>query len=87
MKGDTIKLRSGDDGSRKRGVFSGHLAGHISQDSLFFSSFLCLNLSDGEVSFRPLDDTGDGADCVISFDETVPTLSHAGVMVAEFSCW
>ena len=74
----TIKLRSDDDGSRKQGVPNGQLVRHISQDSLF-SSCLFLNLSDGEASFRALDDNGDGADCVSSFDETVQMLSHAGV--------
>ena len=71
MKGDTIKLLSDDDGNRKRGVPCGHLARHISQGSLFFSSCLFWSLSVGEASFRSLDDNGDGADCVISFDETV----------------
>ena len=78
-KGDTIKLRSDDDGNRKRGVPCGHLARHNSQDSLFFAGCLFLNLSDGEASFRWLDDNGDGVDCVSSFDETVQMLSHAGV--------
>ena len=36
MKGDTIKLRSDDDGNRKRGVPCGHLARHISQECPFF---------------------------------------------------
>ena len=58
----------------------------ISQDS-FFSSCLFWNLSDGEASFRSLDDNGDGADCVISVDETVQMRSHAGVDGAyERSC-
>ena len=69
MKGDTIKLRSDDDGNRKRGVPCGHLARQSS-----FSGCLFLNLSDGEASF------GDGADCVSSFDETVQMLSHAGAL-------
>ena len=41
-----------------------------SRKTVFFSSCLFSNLSDGEASFRPLDDNGDGADCVISFDKT-----------------
>ena len=58
----------------------------ISQDSLF-SSCLLLNLFDGKASFRSLDDNGDGADCVSSFDETAQMLSHAGVDGAlERSC-
>ena len=80
MKGDTIKLLSDDDGNRKRGVPCRHLAGQ------FFSSCLFWNLSDGEASFRS-HGNGDGADCVISFDETVQMLSHAGVDGAlERSC-
>ena len=63
----------------------------ISQDTsrktLFFSSCLFWNLSDGEASFRSLDDNGDGADCVSSFDETAQMLNHAGVDGAlERSC-
>ena len=69
-KRDTIKLLSDDDGSRKRGVPCGHLARQS-----FFSSYLFLNLSDGQASFRPLDDNG----CVISFDETAQMLSLVGV--------
>ena len=34
--GDTIKLRSDGDGSRKRGVSYGYFASQISQDSSFF---------------------------------------------------
>ena len=63
----------------------------ISQDTslktVFFSSCLFLNLSDGQASFRSLDDNVDGADCVSSFDETAQMLSHAGVDGAlERSC-
>ena len=58
MKGDTIKFLSDDDGNRKRGAPCGHLARHISQ-GLFFSSCLFSNLSDGEASFRSLDDNGE----------------------------
>ena len=65
-KGDTIKLLSDDDGSRKRGVPCGHLA----RQSFIFSTRLLLNLFYGKASFRSLDDNGDGAICVSSFDET-----------------
>ena len=65
----------------------------ISQDTsrktVFFSSCLFLNFSDGggRASFLSLDDNGDGADCVSSFDETAQMLSHAGVDGAlERSC-
>ena len=55
----------------------------ISQDTscktVFFSSCLFWNLSDGEASFGPLDDNGGGADCVSSFYEAVQMLSCAGV--------
>ena len=55
----------------------------ISQDTsrktaFFFFSCL-LKLSGGEASIRSLDDNGDGADSVSSFDETVQMLSYAGV--------
>ena len=66
-----VHRRSDDDGSRKRGVPCGRLT---------------LNLPDGEASFRSLDDNGDGADCVISFGETVQMLSHAGVDGALERC-
>ena len=86
MKGDTIKFLSDDDGNRKRGAPCGYLARHISQ-GLFFSSCLFSNLSDGEASFRSLDDNGDGANCASSFDETVQVLGHAGADGAlERSC-
>ena len=63
----------------------------ISQDTsrktVFCSGCIFLNLSDGEASFRSVDDNGDGADCVISFDETEQMLNHAGVDGAhERSC-
>ena len=63
----------------------------ISQDTsrktVPYSSCLFSNLSDGEASFLSLDDNGDGADCVISFEETGQLLSHAGVGGAlEPSC-
>ena len=45
MKGDTIKLRSDDGGSRKRGVPCG---------PVLVSSSLFWILSDGEASFRSL---------------------------------
>ena len=84
MKGDTVKLPSDDDGSRKRGVPRGHLARDISQDSVFFSSCLFWKLPDGEAPFLSLDDNGD---CVSSFDETAQVLNHAGVDGAlEGSC-
>ena len=84
MKGDTVKLLSDDDGSRKRGVPRGHLARDITQDSVFFSSCLFWNLPDGEAPFLSLDDNGD---CVSSFDETAQVLNHAGVDGAlERSC-
>ena len=51
---------------------------HLARKS-FFSSCLLLNLFDNKASFRSLDDNGDGADCVSSFDETAQMLSHAGV--------
>ena len=55
----------------------------ISQDTsrktVLFSSCLLLNLSFGETSFLSLDDNGDGADCVSSFNETAQMLGHAGV--------
>ena len=55
--------------------------------TVFFSSCLFWNLSDGEASLRSMEDNGDGADCVISFDETVQRLSRAGVDGAfERSC-
>ena len=44
MKGNTIKLRSDDGGSRKRGVSYGHLARHISQDRHFFKLSLLESL-------------------------------------------
>ena len=56
-------------------------------DVRLFSSCLLLNLFDNKASFRSLDDNGDGADCVSSFDETAQMLSHAGVDGAlERSC-
>ena len=57
----------------------------ISQDTsrktVFFSSCLFFVLSGGEASFRSLDGDGDGADCVISFDEAV----HVNVSHTAFS--
>ena len=50
-----------------------------SRKAVLFSCCLFLNLSDGEASFRPLEDNGGGAECVSSFDETVQMPSHAGV--------
>ena len=76
LKGDTIKLLSDDDGSRKRGVSR---KTHVTRQFFFFSSCLLLNLFDGKASCRSLDDKGDDADCVRSFDETAQMLSHAGV--------
>ena len=56
-KGDAVKFLGDEDGCRKRGVLCGHLARHISQDSL--------TLSWCEVSPQLLDDN-DGGDCVKS---------------------
>ena len=64
----------------------------VSQDTsrkMVFFVQVCLfwDLSGGEASFRSLDDNGDGADCVSSFDDTMQMLSHAGVDGAlERSC-
>ena len=78
MKGDTIKLLSDDDGSRKRGVPCGHLERHISQDSLCFQVVSAGTSAMARLHFGRRTTT-DGADCVISFDETAQMLSHAGV--------
>ena len=55
MKGDTIKLLSDDDGSRKRGVPCGHLA----RQSFFFK----LSLLEPRLLFGRWTTNGDGADC------------------------
>ena len=81
-----VKLQNDDNDIRKRGVPCGHLARHISQETLVGSPLFFCNLCHGQVSPQLLNGN-DGADCVIFFDKPVKMWSFAGVDGAlEPSC-